>query len=661
MNLEKTLNLLILFVSVAGFTSLALTGTVDLIFSVIFFISIVCGFIKINNTDFFSLKGKLPKVVIYCLVVFLAADFALTDTELITTLINLLVVLHSFKLITDKKIRDYQQILLLSFFQVVASCVLTTSISFGIILVVYLFLSLLALILLNIKKERDQVSSDRQLKIDLYSLFRFEILIIVFVLTLTSIFFLIMPRFNNEFLSGVFSKPKSIKSGFSDEVTLGEIGEIKADNTPVMRVQIMDFKPDDIDGPIYWRGLALDEFNGKSWKAGKDSEKFFYRQNEYGQIVVRENLKKSRVFEQEIVTEPIDTKVLFSADSPVSFSKIPNGKIISYNNSYSLFDYQKSRLKYIAHSVINKPGAKELKEDTGDIPENILFQFAKKPPSSQKFTELAESLYDGNKSYYDNIINVRNYILSNYKYTRVLKKGTSPYPLDDFLFKLKEGHCEYFASAMVLILREMGIPARIVTGFLGGEFNNLGNFYLVRESNAHAWTEVYFPNHGWVLFDSTPEASDPSHSEAGSFIGSYIDFLKFRWSRYVVDFTRRDQLNLFENVNKKVSKANFNLKRGSILKVNINRDIALIFCLFIFSFIFFRNKGISSGIFKRDSDKIVKIYKKTLKSLNKKGYKKSDYLTPDEFLQSLKSNNYQIYKIFERITFLYQEARFGDN
>ncbi len=660
MNIERVLNILILIVSLTGFVCLYLTDTVDTIFTILFLVSVIAGFFKIKNKNFLSLKGKFPTIFIYGLVLFLIADFVFLETEFLSFLINTIILLHSYKLIADKKLRDHQQILLLSFFQVVASCVLTTSFTFGIILIVYLFMALLALIVLNIKKEKQQVVGKSESNIDIYPFLKFELLIIVFVLLLTSVFFLIMPRFNSEFLTGAFSKPTSIKSGFSDEVTLGRLGEIKADNSPVMRVHILDHKPGEIDSPIYWRGLALDEFDGKSWKAGKDSKQVFYRENEYGQIVVGKNKKRQKLLKQEIITEPIDTQVLFSADKPVSFSKVPNRKIISYNNSYSLFDYKKSRIKYEAYSNLEKPDATQLREDNGKIPEKVLSNYAQSPPSSESFTDLVGSLYNEDDKYYSNVVNVRDYILSNYKYTRILKKGSATYPIDDFLFKYKEGHCEYFASAMVLILREMGIPSRIVTGFLGGEFNELGSFYLVRESNAHAWVEVYFPESGWVLFDPTPEASDASHFQNGSYLSSYIDFLKFRWSRYVVDFSRRDQLNFFENVNKKVKKTNLNIKRGSIAKVDIKKEFVLVFFLFVFSFIFFKNKSFSLPGLKNDTDKIVRIYEKTLNILAKKGFKKSEYLTPDEFLQSLRSKDYQAYKLLNEITELYQESRFGD-
>ena len=104
-------------------------------------------------------------------------------------------------------------------------------------------------------------------------------------------------------------------------------------------------------------------------------------------------------------------------------------------------------------------------------------------------------------------------------------------PIGDFLFRYRSGHCEYFATAMVLMLRSQGIPARFVTGFLGGENNRLG-YYIVRQSNAHAWVEAYLPDSGWTVFDPTPPAGRPAVAQRSlwSAIRQAYDFMGARIS-----------------------------------------------------------------------------------------------------------------------------------
>jgi len=104
----------------------------------------------------------------------------------------------------------------------------------------------------------------------------------------------------------------------------------------------------------------------------------------------------------------------------------------------------------------------------------------------------------------------------HYRYTLHLPTTAPKDPLANFLFERKEGHCEYFASAMAVMLRSLAIPSRVVNGFRGGEFNDLNGQYVVRASDAHSWVEAYFPGHGWVGFDPTPASSLPLNNVDGT-------------------------------------------------------------------------------------------------------------------------------------------------
>jgi transglutaminase-like putative cysteine protease len=119
-------------------------------------------------------------------------------------------------------------------------------------------------------------------------------------------------------------------------------------------------------------------------------------------------------------------------------------------------------------------------------------------------------------------------------------------PLRHFLFERREGHCEYFATAMVLMLRSRGVPARLTTGFLGGELNPLEGYYVVRQSNAHAWVEAYLPESGWTTFDPTPPSGRPALGEAGlrQMVSQAWDYLLFRWDRYVLTYGFGDQMQV---------------------------------------------------------------------------------------------------------------------
>lgn len=147
----------------------------------------------------------------------------------------------------------------------------------------------------------------------------------------------------------------------------------------------------------------------------------------------------------------------------------------------------------------------------------------------------------------DRIQRLETHLIQGYDYTVDFSGRGTRNPIEDFLFVYRSGQCEYFASAMVLMLRSQGVPARLITGFLGGEFNPFEGYYMVRDSNAHAWVEAYLPGRGWRTFDPTPPAGRPVAAEEGAWAlaRQAYDFMLFRWDRYVLTFGLYDQLTIF--------------------------------------------------------------------------------------------------------------------
>ena len=121
--------------------------------------------------------------------------------------------------------------------------------------------------------------------------------------------------------------------------------------------------------------------------------------------------------------------------------------------------------------------------------------------------------------------------------------------LDSFLFEWRAGHCEYFATAMTMMLRQQGIPARIVNGFLGADYNSVGEYWAVRQNYAHSWVEAYFPGRGWVMFDPTP--GGPTVKMPGASIWSTLqmglDTARLAWFRWVVEYDFEKQASILRD------------------------------------------------------------------------------------------------------------------
>jgi transglutaminase-like putative cysteine protease len=162
---------------------------------------------------------------------------------------------------------------------------------------------------------------------------------------------------------------------------------------------------------------------------------------------------------------------------------------------------------------------------------------------SDRIAELAAEVA-GSGTAFEQASRLERYLAREYEYSLDLVGVRSDTPLEDFLFQTRRGHCEYFASAMVLMLRSQGIPARLATGYLGAEYNPFEGHYVVRQSNAHAWVEAFVGEEGWRVFDPTPPSGRPLGENAGwsTLLTQIYDFALFRWDRYVLGYGFNDQL-----------------------------------------------------------------------------------------------------------------------
>ncbi len=160
--------------------------------------------------------------------------------------------------------------------------------------------------------------------------------------------------------------------------------------------------------------------------------------------------------------------------------------------------------------------------------------------------ELAAKVVGPNPKTRSAAATLQRFLQSGYTYTLELA-GEEGDPLADFLFTRKAGHCEHFATALTVMLRTLGIPARVTAGFYGGE--RVGEGYVLRAGDAHAWTQVFVPGEGWVTFDATPEAGRGSRPQAFlAWLTTLYERVEGWWSARVVDYNFRDQVELARNL-----------------------------------------------------------------------------------------------------------------
>ena len=169
------------------------------------------------------------------------------------------------------------------------------------------------------------------------------------------------------------------------------------------------------------------------------------------------------------------------------------------------------------------------------------------PKLDPRIPALAKQIVGRSNNPYEQAHAIEMYLRSHYGYTLDLSGPPQTDPLAYFLFQKRAGHCEYFAAAMTVMLRSLGVPARYVNGFLPGEYNSVGGDFIVRARDAHSWVEVFFPGYGWITFDPTPAGPEPQGNLFAR-LSLYWDYFDLQWKEWVINYDFIHQYTLAQNL-----------------------------------------------------------------------------------------------------------------
>jgi transglutaminase-like putative cysteine protease len=366
--------------------------------------------------------------------------------------------------------------------------------------------------------------------------------------------FFLLPRMSAGYLGG-YSFGTDLSTGFSDRVQLGRIGQIQQSDALVMHIQI--------DGDqhgryaLHWRGVALSNFDGKNWSNSRESVALprqldggfaipLFSQGIAPVVVQPAKAKQSQLIHYRVLMEPIGTNVFFLAPWARRVSGAYRSLQIDGGGSVSDVDTQRSVSIYEADSDISRPSPKQLREAGDPLPQ-FPSLYLKVPELDPRIPQLAAQITASASNNYDKAAALEKYLQVHYGYTLRLPDSPVSDPLANFLFERKQGHCEYFASSMAVMLRTLYIPSRVVNGFRSDEFNDLTSNYVVRAKNAHSWVEAYFPGYGWITFDPTPGGAVGT-PQGWSRAMLYLDAAASFWREWVVSYDSSHQNILGQSV-----------------------------------------------------------------------------------------------------------------
>ena len=361
--------------------------------------------------------------------------------------------------------------------------------------------------------------------------------------------FLIIPRVG----TGYFTRATAeslLASGFTDRVQLGDIGQVKLSNAVVMHARQISGTPFAV---LKWRGIALDRFDGRNW-AKTARRRFPLRMTADGEYSIPRITHVEEADRYEIFLEPLATTTLFGPHQVRALSGRLQGVEYDDDDSVYLRLPMAQRIQYEVVSDI--PDRARMFADSSSedrIPDDLPARYLQLPRDiDPQIEQLAKQITANGKSIIEKASLVEGYLKRNYRYTLTLSWAPGPQPLSTFLFQAKAGHCEYFASSMAILLRAAGIPTRLVNGFLMGEYNPVGSDYIIRESDAHSWVEVYIPGRGWMEFDPTPPDPNRPEINLAMQLSHYIDAMDLFWNSYVLVYDSGAQLQLFRSAQDRV-------------------------------------------------------------------------------------------------------------
>jgi protein-glutamine gamma-glutamyltransferase len=479
--------------------------------------------------------------------------------------VHFLVFVQLVRLYSATTDRDALFLAMLAFTAILASSILTVDTSFLVLFFIFLLFGVATFIGLEMRRGANgtlapafgsQPAEERRLS---RALSLAALTVGIGGIVLGGALFFVFPRFTAGYLGRASMQP-SLMSGFSDNVELGQIGEIKRNSEVVMRVKTGQPVPYPM---LRWRGTALTTFDGRRWtKPHLHEEVVPPSQDGWIYLIpARQALDTGGAqLHYTVFLQPIASSAVFTAGEAIAVRGDFSGESSRANHvgpdSYIRRDEtgsllnpfgNYSALRYMAISRLPAQNLAKLRATVYDYAGEIGEDYLQLPLElDPRIPDLARQVTARANNAYDKARAIEMFLRTRFGYTLNLAGKPGDDPLANFLFVTRAGHCEYFASAMTILLRTLEIPAREVNGFLPGEYNDLAGDYIVRASDAHSWVEVYFPGSGWVTFDPTPAA--PQISGLLSRLAKYIDWMQLSWSEWVINYDFSHQVQMAQTL-----------------------------------------------------------------------------------------------------------------
>ncbi len=513
--------------ALAAFAAVGLSGAMPIWAMAIFGVGLLGSLLGFRPL---SGRGGLAAVLLLLCAIGLGLLVFKGGMDLVIAACSFASLVLAHRMLSEPMARTDHQVHLTALLLLVGGAALTGEIWFGLCLSVFTVLAALSLGLLTLEgPEADQ------LPIPVRPLVSSLALTVLVGMLGGVAFFVFFPRLSWNIAARRATPGLGGTAGMSDRVRLGAGGDIKTSARVVLRATLSpDPKQERLDS--YWPGRAFDTFDGREWAGGG------HARTPKSRVDLGAGRPGMTLQSVELVPG-YDSRTLVALERPVMFanpimigtSGSQRASLVEVTDEEVHVVESANAYTYQAYSL--PPGAKQDMTELKDLEHYLAL-----PPIDPKVEALAHQLVPEERDPLKAGHAIEAYLKANYAYSLELGPEVAD-PLADFLFGRKAGHCEHFATALAVMLRSQGFPARVVGGFFGGE--RVGELYVLRAGDAHAWVQVFEPGRGWVTLDATPEAGRGSRPNALlEWLTTRYEELQALWRRTVVDYTFQDQLQI---------------------------------------------------------------------------------------------------------------------
>ena len=623
--------------------------------------------------------------------------------ELLASGVRFLCFLLVNKLWNRKSSRDYLQAYVVSFLMLVAGAALNSDLAYAACFLAYVIFATWTLTLFHLRREMEENylikhSDDGAERVEVerilnsrrivgWSFLGATSLVSLGVFLLATLVFFLIPRFGFGFFA-THQRRSSLTVGFSDRVDLDAYGRVKDNPAVIMRIEFPTGTPP--EQPLHLRGVVFDKYEHGRWS--RTVEPPARRLHNWGgyQIFVDEGERLTgpkvrallgNALEERVYLEPIDSSVIFGASTPVAYALPGNSaglpgpyQLVQHGDDepYAMERHQsrdfsredlaerKSGLRYTVWSSLAPPDARVLAAAGDvDIDEDLAPYIVLPADLPPRIRELALRITAQKRGPWQKALAIRDY-LQRYKYTLDLKRDEKLEPLEDFLFVQKAGHCEYFASALAVMLRSVGVPTRSVNGFYGGEWNSYGHYLAVRQGDAHSWDEIWIDGAGWVTIDPTPPGAAVAPSGAWNAMRQLLDNVELAWFKYVIEYDLGKQVDIARSVGRW---AQLGTKRDALERFVRKHarhvgGVALVAVGLWLALGAWRRRRAPSFRIRRGAE-ALHAYARALRSLERRGFSRGAGETGRELAARVAAADEPAAAPFAELVELYYAARFG--